>query len=215
MKKILTLVAALMVAKCAMGQPYVLSSNLTVNAVIPDNDPSGVASTIAVSGMAAAIANVTVTLDITGGYNGDLYAYVTYDGQLLTLLNRVGQGTGSDPTYTFGYSDAGMDVTLADGASNGNIHDYQNVVGYAGLIGSGGTFTPDSTGGATFAGTYGGLDGNGTWSLFLADLSAGNQSTLASWSLDITTVPEPTALAIGALGVLVLAGVRKKIAFGK
>jgi hypothetical protein len=83
------------------------------------------------------------------------------------------------------------------------------------LIGSGGTFTPDSTGGATFAGTYGGLDGNGTWSLFLADLSAGNQSTLASWSLDITTVPEPTAIAIGALGVLVLAGVRKKIALGK
>jgi hypothetical protein len=50
--------------------------------------------------------------------------------------------------------------------------------------------------------------------LFLADLSAGNQSTLASWSLDITTVPEPSSLALGALGVLVLAGIRKKIALG-
>jgi subtilisin-like proprotein convertase family protein len=207
MKRILTLVAVLMLAKCAVGQPYVLSSNLTVNAVIPDNNPSGYASTMTVSGMAAAIQNVTVTLDITGGYNGDLYAYVTYDGQLLTLLNRVGQRTGSNPTYTFGYSDAGLDVTLADGASNGDIHDYQNVGGYGGLIGSGGTFMPDSTGVATFADTYGGLVGNGTWSLFLADLSAGNQSTLASWSLDISTVPEPSALTLGALGVGII-GIR-------
>ena len=134
---------------------------------------------------------------------------MTYNGHLLTLLNRVGQGTGSNPTFTYGYSDAGMNVTLADasnGGANGNIHDYQSVgVGYTGLISSGGGFTPDSTGGATFASTYGGLNGNGTWALFLADLSAGNQSTLVSWTLDITTVPEPSSIALGALGIGLIA----------
>jgi hypothetical protein len=50
-----------------------------------------------------------------------------------------------------------------------------------------------------------GSDAAGQWTLFLADLAAGDQSTLVSWSLDITTVPEPSALALGAMGVLVLA----------
>ena len=205
-----------MLAKCAMGQPFVLSSNVTVNAVIPDNDPSGYASTVAVSGLADVIKDVTVTLDITGGYNGDLYAYVTYDGQLLTLLNRVGQGTGSNPTFTFGYSDAGMNVTLADalnGGVNGNIHNYQSVGGgYATLISNDGGFTPDSTGGATFASTYGGLNGNGTWAIFLADLSAGNQSTLVSWNLDITTVPEPPSIALGLAGLMAFRRAQRKTA---
>jgi hypothetical protein len=66
--------------------------------------------------------------------------------------------------------------------------------------------------------SFDGISGNdaaGQWTLFLADLSAGDQSTLVSWSVDITTVPEPSSLALGALGLLVLAGVRKKFDFGK
>ncbi len=124
----------------------------TLDATIPSDDYNGLAETITVSGMDSLLTGVSVTLDVSGGYNGDLYAYLTYDGQTITLLNRVGQGTGSNPTYTYGYADAGLNVTLADGAANGSIHNYQtsayNLVGGQET----GTFTPDS--GTTFASTY-------------------------------------------------------------
>jgi hypothetical protein len=56
--------------------------------------------------------------------------------------------------------------------------------------------TFDAAGTVTF-GSYTGLNPNGTWTLFLADLSAGAQSQLISWELDITAVPEPVNVALG------------------
>jgi hypothetical protein len=42
--------------------------------------------------------------------------------------------------------------------------------------------------------------------LFLADLAAGNQSTIVNWSINITTaVPEPQSWAMGAMGLVLLA----------
>jgi len=39
--------------------------------------------------------------------------------------------------------------------------------------------------------TYYGSNPNGTWTLFVTDLSGGNQSTLVTWGLTVATVPEP------------------------
>ena len=48
---------------------------------------------------------------------------------------------------------------------------------------------------------FNGHDPNGSWTLFIADVSAGGgQSQLTSWELDITAVPEPINLALGAFG---------------
>lgn len=59
---------------------------------------------------------------------------------------------------------------------------------------------------------FNGLDPNGQWTLFVADLAPGGVSTLVSWGLDITVVPEPastTLLALGlAVGVLMVFGKR-------
>jgi len=49
-----------------------------------------------------------------------------------------------------------------------------------------------------------GLDPNGNWTLFVADQAAGETSTLQSWTLTITGVPEPSAALFGGLGVLLL-----------
>jgi hypothetical protein len=53
---------------------------------------------------------------------------------------------------------------------------------------------------------------NGAWTLFIADLSSGGQSTLVSWGLTIVTVPEPQtwAMLVGGAGML-LAFRRRKI----
>jgi hypothetical protein len=52
--------------------------------------------------------------------------------------------------------------------------------------------------------SFNGLNGNGSWTLFVADLSAGETSTLQSWTLNITAVPEPSSSLLGGLGLLFL-----------
>lgn len=44
------------------------------------------------------------------------------------------------------------------------------------------------------------MSGNGTWTLFFADTSAGHQSELVSWGLRV--VPEPVNVALGLFGVV-------------
>jgi hypothetical protein len=177
---------------------------------IPDGSTAGVFSQVSVSGALSSLSDISVTLNISGGYNGDLYGYLSYDGVLVPLLNRIGMSS-SNP---FGSDGAGMNVTLSDSGSV-NIH----------AAGDGflsGTYKPDGQnisplsspssfnangGSITLDGTFGGMNPNGTWTLFFADVSAGGgTSTLNSWSLDITAVPEPVNIALGIFGGVCVVG---------
>jgi subtilisin-like proprotein convertase family protein len=51
-------------------------------------------------------------------------------------------------------------------------------------------------------GSFDGGNPDDTWTLFLADLSAGGTGQLVSWSLDITTVPEPAEINLLAMGLV-------------
>ena len=54
-----------------------------------------------------------------------------------------------------------------------------------------------------------GLTANGSWMLFVSDLSSGSEATVQGWGLEITpaAVPEPESLAMcGVLLVAVAAG---------
>ena len=128
------------------------------------------------------------------------------------LLNRPGRSTGNP----FGYADSGFTVTLDDAAANGDIHDYQNVT----VPGAGspltGTWQPDArnvdpadamdtTSRTAYLSSFDGLDANGDWTLFLADIEYGAASTLDSWSLEVTgleVIPEPTNVALAIFGSL-------------
>jgi len=60
-------------------------------------------------------------------------------------------------------------------------------------------------------GTFNSSVANGKWELFFSDMmKGGGTSTLNSWSLNITVVPEPVTLALWMFAVmlLALAGVR-------
>lgn len=184
---------------------------------IPDGNLSGWSDfrNLTGAGMASQITGVTVTLNISGGYNGDLYAYLSFGNVLVPLLNRVGVGTthGGDP---FGYSDSGMSVTFSDvGAGNqGDIHWYGGSVAPSGLwqpdgraispLSSATSF--DAAGAVSFA-AYQNMNPNGVWTLFIADVSGGGgTSHLNSWELDITAVPEPVNCALAVLGAVAGAG---------
>ncbi len=190
----------------------------TINTAILDDNPNGVFSTINVSGIYGAIADISVSLNITNGYNSDLFAYlVGPTDERAVLLNRVGV-SGSNP---FGYGDSGFDVTFATSATN-NIHFYQNL-DYQ--LNGGGQLTgiwavdgrdidpntnavvmgetPSTATLSSFLDTV----PNGDWTLFIADMSGGFQSTWINWQLDIVTVPEPATLQfLATFGGLAAAG---------
>jgi subtilisin-like proprotein convertase family protein len=165
-----------------------------LNLGIPDGTPIGVASTINVSRAGSMLSAVTVTLNVAGGYNGGLYAYLSYNGMAVTLLNQVGTGTGNAIQQTFGFSTSGFNnVTLSDTGNGGDIHDVATPGSLPAV-----SYTPD---GGSLA-TFNGADPNGMWTLYFADLTAGSTSTLEGWSLDITTVPEPVNVALAIFGGL-------------
>jgi subtilisin-like proprotein convertase family protein len=189
----LTFTAVLPVPAALFSAGNVSGSGTALNLGIPDGTyPAGVSSTIGVSGLGGSLSSVTVTLNIAGGFNGDLYGYLSYNGTLVTLLNHVGTGSGDAFQSAAGYSTSGFNsITLADGGAGGNIHDVASPV-------SGVSYGPD---GGTLA-SFNSMNPNGTWTLFLADNATPNQSTLEGWSLDITAVPEPVNTAMAIFGLV-------------
>lgn len=212
-----------MCAAPVSAQVQTTTTNYAISLPIPDNNFSGLASTKTFSSPIIAVTDVNVFLNVSGTYNGDLYAYITYQSGFSVLLNRVGRRTGSN----LGYGDDGLNVTLDDEAANGDIHTYRltlngsHTIGLLGALtnttGSVGwepdarnidpTLSLDSSTRSAFLSSFDGLNPNGDWTLFIVDSAGGDLSSLVSWGLDVTgTVPEPGTVALAALGlVLVLA----------
>lgn len=165
--------------------------------VVPDNNFSGWSDTRTVGAIpAGTFTSLSVDLQLTGGWNGDLFAYLVHSSGFSVLLDRV--GTGVSGVSAFGYGDVGMNVNLA--ASGPSIHQYGGNSTFNGA--PSGSWQTDNTSGslASFLST----NPNGTWSLFVADLSGGGVSTVQSWGLqmDIVAVPEAETWAAAALAGL-------------
>lgn len=177
---------------------------INVSTAIPDNDDVGLTSaqTVAATGITQ-IDHVTVTIHVAGGWNGDLYAHLVHDSGFSVLLNRSGRSLAN----TDGSASSGMTITFDDAAlldvhtalpmsggsvtgnyqPDGRVTDPYNVL--------------DSDARPAMLSSFSGLNPNGTWTLFIADQSAGETSTLQSWSLSITAVPEPSSLIFACLGI--------------
>jgi len=170
-------------------------SGTSLNQIISDGNPVGITSTMVLTGLGNGLSAISVTLNVSGGNNGDLYAFLSYGGTLVTLLNRVGTGMGDSIQQSYGYTTSGFNnVTLTDGSAS-NIHDVQ-------VPGSAGSYSADAGSLASFNG----VNPNGTWTLFFSDMSGGDTvtSTLNGWSLEITSVPEPVNVTLIAFGIVML-----------
>lgn len=223
---VLAALAVLLPLGVVQAQYVTNTTSTTVNALIPDGSPIGLTSGTNISGSysLATISSVTVTLDITGGFNGDLYAYLAGPGGgFAVLLNRTGITSGN----AFGYSDTGFNITFDDSAAN-NIHLYQNdspTINGSGQLTD--TWQPDgrnidpqsspstfdSTSPTADLSSFNGANPDGTWTLFVADLSSGGQGTLVTWGLTVVTVPEPQTwvLVAGGVGLLLAVNRRRKL----
>jgi len=203
MKKFLVL---LLLPLTGQASTYVKS----VGTLVPDNNPSGITSTITVSGDTPSITGVQVVLDLSGtqtaGWGGDIYCYLTHSSGFSVLLNRIGRtasNSAGDGNISFG--NGSQLLTLSDGATT-DVHVAPTTPGSP-LVG---TFLPDArnvdpsvsldtTPRTANLGVFNTTDSAGTWTLSVFDVASGGTMTLNSWQL--TIVPEPSAAALGALGL--------------
>jgi subtilisin-like proprotein convertase family protein len=193
---------ALALSPCLAHATSTVNNTYVVNALVPDNSGIGVSNTQTVTTPAiTSITDVNVQLSLSGGWSGDLYAYLRHGSGFAVLLNRAGR-TLAEPlgSGTVDLSIIFSDIALAD------IH--------TGIPDSGsafGTFQPDgreidpdyaldTSPRTAFLASFNGLDANGDWTLYVADVATGDAMTLGSWSLNITGVPEPSVTLLGALG---------------
>ncbi|MFT5123719.1 MAG: subtilisin-like proprotein convertase family protein [Verrucomicrobiales bacterium] len=179
-----------------------------VNLAIPDGSAGGTADIQTITPTILFIDSMTVDLNISGSYNGDLYVYLQHGTGLSILLNRVGQSAG----LPGGFDNDGFSITLDDAAAS----DVHGVDSGGGLLS--GAYQPDGRDINPFSvldtdarlaplSVFNGSAPSGDWTLFLADLIGTESHTLDSWSLTITgddtaAVPEPRT----ALPILLLAG---------
>lgn len=184
------------------GHETFTAGGTSLNQTIADNNPVGVGYSFNLTAPQwPTIESVSVSFNISGGYNGDLYAYLSHGSDFTVLLNRVGT-TMSDSD---GYGNTGFNVTLT--GSGYNIHNYQANpdVAYNGsgqLVNQQGAspYTAYAADDGTGLGKYAGSAPSGSWTIFFADLAAGSVSTLNSFEIDIVAVPEPITIALGIFG---------------
>ncbi len=196
-----------------------------INEAIPDGLATGLVDVRNINDATGlSITDLNVTLSISGaggaGFNGDLYVTLQHDSGYSVLLNRPGARSGA----TFGYGDSGFGVTFDDAAA-GDVHVYRQVLlgnHTTPLAGSlSGTWKPDgrtsdpstvldTDPSTALLSSFNGVPVNGTWSLFVTDLSSGAAHQLDSWSLEITTVPEPALVGCVTGAVLLIVALSRR-----
>jgi len=199
------------------------SFSATPNLSIPDGSTTGVVSTIQITGSSILeVTSIQINLNISGGFNGDYYAYLVHylpngnPAGIISLLNRSGRTSSNQ----FGYSDAGFNVTFAAGAANGDIHLYQQAANPGGGVLTG-LWQPDGRSEDPLLVTdasprtdsllsFNGFEANGQWSLFVADVSSIGTGTFVSWGMTIVGVPEPGTWTAGGLAALALLQWRRR-----
>jgi subtilisin-like proprotein convertase family protein len=215
MKRTFIFIASVVLTLSSQGALTEIHSYSGLNLGIPDGSPSGLANVQDVSSVITQIDSVKVTLNVTGDFNGDLYAYLQHGSGLAILLNRPGRTAGN----LFGYDDGGFDVTLDDFAAE-DVHTYQEQT----TPGSGnpltGTWIPDGRAmdpdlvvetdpQTAMLSSFAGGDANGEWTLFVADISGGDANQLVSWSVEVNGIPEPGTVSLLVMGAGLLARRRR------
>ena len=180
--------------------------------------------------ISAQVVAAAVTLNVSGGFDGTLYAYlIAPDGTLRVLVNAPANLTGQGVDVTLssaayagytapssslgggvGTQDPGNTITPYTGSTPPFIQTYDDSANNGGLLT--GTYQPyeslvyQTPSSAQFPGSPTGPYANGTWTLFVADLQQGDAPlTVNSWSLSLTVVPEPVDLALGLFAAMLLA----------
>jgi subtilisin-like proprotein convertase family protein len=174
--------------------------------VIPDNNATGISSTLDVSG-AGPINDLNLLLNIRHTSVADLNIVLQApNGAQVLLLYAYSEG---GILSGVGNPDDFIDTIFDDEATT-NLRN--GVAPYTG------SFTVNWGSILDPLASFDGLDANGTWTLFVSDRAAQNIGSLTGWSLQIDSnggVPEPAAWALMIVGFgLAGAALRRRSAMG-
>lgn len=164
-------------------------------AVIPDNTPAGANINFAVSGITGAVERVSININMTHTFAGDLRATLISPAGTarLVLFSRAGYkrvggfGAGANLAGSYVFDDlanADLWATMAPLSTSQTVPpgSYRTSTGgQSGLSNQGGCSTFLSL-------AFGGLSGaqvNGTWTLNVADLASGDSGSVTSALLSI------------------------------
>ncbi|HEX4265007.1 MAG TPA: MBG domain-containing protein [Verrucomicrobiae bacterium] len=198
--KVIFLLVLLAVSTTALVQAQTTESfTFTTNRIVPDGSASGLSDLQTVNSTIGNITALKVRLKVTGEFNGDLYGYLRHSSGFTVLINRPGK-TVANP---FGYGDSGFDITFQDGASNGDLHSYHNLITPADGSPLTGTWQPDGRNvdpdlvtdaslRSTALTNFNGFNAAGDWTLYLVDTQSGGTNMVTEWGLDITGGAIPT-----------------------
>jgi hypothetical protein len=150
---------------------------------------------------------------------GDLTIRLAFESSALaqaiswTIMNRPGiyavnSNAGFSAnllgSYSFGEGDPGSGAFLLD------FNDFWTFT-TNGNLPSGDYFPFDELNGYDSPSKFAGLSPNGTWTLSITDDFSGDAGSLQSWDLAFSVVPEPSSLALTAIGLASLAvGARRR-----
>lgn len=181
----------------------------SVGTLIPDGDPLGYSDTRMITdSLIGRITRLSVTLETTGGYAGDLFATLSHDSGFSVLLNRIGRSS----TNLSGSGASQLALILRDDA----LTDIHGATAVGGAIT--GVFQPDARDVSPLSvydtsprtadlSAFDGLSADGSWTLFVADVAGADVTRLDRWGLTIHgLVPEPSAasMLVAALSAFVL-----------
>src|SRR5215510_1267659 len=162
-----------------ISETYVFNN---VNLPIPDGSAVGQFDSHIIDSAFDSISGLSVTLDIQGDFNGDLYAVLSHEsGAYSVLLNRIGRTSAN----LLGSAGHGFNVTFSDVAADIHTADPSAAV-LTGVWGPDAreqdpSSTLDADPRTAFLSSFNGISPDGEWTLFLADLEAGGTSTLLGW----------------------------------
>lgn len=193
--------ALLVLLPMASHAASTVSDSWVVNTQIPDNSPIGLSSSRSLVSHVTSISSVEVYLDMSGGWAGDLYAYLAHYSGFSVLLNRPGRTAFVDE------GSGAMSLLIA--ISGSGLTDVHTGIASSGSVT--GMFQPDgrnvdpndaydTSPRTALMDSFNGLDANGVWTLYIVDVAAGDTMTLNSWSLQVSGVPEPSIFIMALLG---------------
>lgn len=170
--------------------------------------------TLDVAGLLEPIAQLAVTFtNIVHGHPADMDALlVGPGGQNVMLMSDVGEllseadSTIDQVTLTFRDGAAPLPATVRITSSTYAPTNYQGIVEEIAEMDRNSPQPPPLGPYGTTLSVFNGLNPNGTWKLFVQDDAEDESGELQSWSLTVTTVPEPisTLFLLAGAGALCL-----------
>jgi hypothetical protein len=179
----------------AYGQSFSNTNPITINA---QGAATPYPSTINVSGLTGNIQSITIQLTGVSHTFPDDFGAIVVGPTGANVVLFDGAGDGDDiVSLNWLFDDAAASPLPNTGIlTSGTFRPGQNQYNDD-FSGAGGA--PGPPYGTNFSG-FVNTNGNGTWSLFVADFVSGDGGSISGgWTINIQQVPEPSALALAAL----------------